>query len=55
MVVMIPRLLWEEEWRSHFKKEVDLWIILDDGSIWPRSALESLFLGWNFFLHSPSI
>ena len=32
-VVMIPRLLWEEEWRSHFEKEVDFWFILHNGSI----------------------
>jgi hypothetical protein len=27
-VVMIPRLLWDEEWRSCFEKEMDFWFIL---------------------------
>ena len=39
-VMMIPRLLWDEEWRSRFEKEVDFWFILHNGSIWPHSAFK---------------
>jgi hypothetical protein len=29
-VVLIPWLLWDEEWQSCFEKEVDIWLILDN-------------------------
>ena len=32
-VVLIPRLLWDEEWRNRFEKEVDIWFILHNGSL----------------------
>jgi hypothetical protein len=35
-VVLIPQLLWDEEWCTHFEKEVDIWFILHNGSIWPH-------------------
>ena len=47
-VVMIPRLLWEEEWRSRFEKEVDFWFILHNGAIWPHFAFEPLLVGISF-------
>ena len=53
-VVLIPRLLWEEEWRSRFEKEVDVWLILHNGSIWPHSAFEPLLVGISFPILPPS-
>jgi hypothetical protein len=52
--VMIPRLLWEEEWRSHFEKEVDFWFILYNGSVWPHFAFEPLSVGIFFPILPPS-
>ncbi len=53
-VVMIPRLLWDEEWRLHFEKEVDVWFILHNGSLWPHSAFEPLMVGISFPILPPS-
>jgi hypothetical protein len=53
-VVMIPRLLWEEEWRSHFKKEVDFWFILHNGCVWPHFAFKPLLVGISFPILPPS-
>ena len=53
-VVMIPRLLWDEEWRSRFEKEVDLWFILHNGSVWPHFAFEPLMVGISFPILPPS-
>ncbi len=53
-VVMILRLLWDEEWRSHFEKEVDFWFILHNGSLWPHSAFEPLLVGISFPMLPPS-
>ena len=53
-VVMIPRLLWDEEWRSRFEKEVDFWFILHNGSLWPHSAFEPLLVGISFPILPPS-
>ena len=47
-VVMIPRLLYQEEWRGQFEKEVDLWFILYPGSAWPHVAFEPLMIGIRF-------
>ena len=47
-VVMIPRLLYQEEWRSRFEKEVDLWFVLYPESVWPHSAFEPLMVGIRF-------
>jgi hypothetical protein len=47
-VVMIPWLLWDEEWHSQFEKEVDVWFILHNSSIWPHSAFEPLMVGISF-------
>ena len=43
--MMIPRLLWDEEWQSQFVKEVYFWFILHNGSIWPHSAFGPLVVG----------
>jgi hypothetical protein len=53
-VVMIPWLLWDEEWQSWFEKEVDVWFILHNGSIWPHFAFEPLMVGFSFPILSPS-
>jgi hypothetical protein len=53
-VVMIPRLLWDEEWQSQFEKEVDVWFILDNGLLWPHSAFEPLMVGISFPILPPS-
>ena len=47
-MVIIPRLLWEEEWRSRFEKEVDFWFILHNGAVWPHSAFKPLLVGISF-------
>jgi hypothetical protein len=51
---MIPRLLWDEEWQSRFEKEVDVWFILHNGSLWPHSAFEPLMVGISFPILPPS-
>jgi hypothetical protein len=53
-VVMIPRLLWDEEWCSRFEKEMDFWFILHNGSIWPHFAFEPLLVGITFPILPPS-
>ncbi len=47
-MVIIPRLLYQEEWRGRFEKEVDLWFILYPGSAWPHVAFEPLMIGIRF-------
>ena len=47
-VIIIPRLLYQEEWRSRFQKEVDLWFTLSTGTVWPHSAYEPLLVGISF-------
>ena len=47
-VVIVPRLLYQEEWRSRFEKEVDLWFVFHNGSVWPHSAFEPLMVGIRF-------
>ena len=53
-VVLIPRLLWDEEWRNRFEKEVNVWFVLHNGSPWPHSAFEPLMVGISFPLLPPS-
>ncbi len=53
-VVMIPRLLWDEEWHSWFEMEVDGWFILHNGSIWPHFAFEPLMVRISFPILCPS-
>jgi hypothetical protein len=49
-VVMIPRLLWDEEWRSRFEKEMDFCFFVHNGALWPHSAFEPLLVDFQFFL-----
>ncbi len=53
-VVLIPRLLWDEEWCNRFEKEVDIWFILHNGSLLPHPAFEPLMVGISFPLLPPS-
>eukprot|EP00956_Cyclotella_meneghiniana_P045803 scaffold385510_cov63-Cyclotella_meneghiniana.AAC.1 len=41
-VILIPRILYQEEWRGKFQKEVDVWFPLLPGRFWPNSAYEPL-------------
>jgi hypothetical protein len=50
-VIMIPRLLYQEEWRSRFQKEVDIWFTVHTGEFWPHSAYEPLLVGLSFPLY----
>ena len=47
-VVIIPRILYWEEWRSRFDKEVDVWFVLHSGEAWPHFAHEPLIVGFSF-------
>ena len=47
-VVLIPRLLYWEEWQSRFEKEMDVWFVLHCGSVWPNYAHEPLLVGIAF-------
>eukprot|EP00804_Cyclotella_cryptica_P003619 CCRYP_002220-RA/>CCRYP_002220-RA protein AED:0.33 eAED:0.28 QI:0/0/0/1/0.25/0.2/5/0/708 len=44
-IVMIPRLLYWEEWQSRFEKEMDVWFAMHTGESWPRFAHEPLIVG----------
>lgn len=50
-VVLIPRLLYQEEWRRRFEKEMDIWFILSCHDVWPCSACEPLIVGLSFPLY----
>ena len=47
-VVLIQRLLHQEEWRQRFEKDMDFWFVLHPGTVWPNSAFEPLFFGISF-------
>ena len=47
-VVLIQRLLHQEDWRRRFEKEMDFWFVLHPGTVWPNSAFEPLFVGISF-------
>jgi len=47
-VVLIPRLLYEEEWRRRFEKEVDVWFHMSTGEAWPNFCCEPLVVGISF-------
>ena len=50
-IVIIPRLLYQEEWRGRFEKEVDLWFVFHHGTCWPHLTLEPLMFGIRFPLY----
>ena len=43
-----PRLLWQEEWRRRFEKEMDFWFMLNPGLAWPHANFEPLLVGISF-------
>ena len=47
-VFLCQRLLWQEEWRRRFEKEMDVWFILHCGSAWPNHNFEPLLVGISF-------
>ena len=47
-VVIIQRLLYGEEWRKRFEKEVDLWFVMNHGDAWPHFTHEPLMIGIRF-------
>ena len=51
-IVLIPRLLYREEWQARFEKEMDVWFVRSAGSHWPCSAHEPLLVGLSFPLFS---
>eukprot|EP00804_Cyclotella_cryptica_P017518 CCRYP_006692-RA/>CCRYP_006692-RA protein AED:0.38 eAED:0.38 QI:0/0/0/1/0/0/2/0/266 len=51
-VVLILRLLYQEEWQMRFKKEMDILFVLSAGSHWPSNAHEPLLVGLIFPLFS---
>lgn len=51
-VVLIPRLLYQEEWRTRFEKEVDIWFPMEPGEFWPCNAFQPLMIGLSFPLYS---
>jgi len=51
-VFLCHRLLWQEEWRSRFEKEFDVWFVLSTGDAWPHSMFEPLLVGISFEMRS---
>jgi hypothetical protein len=47
-VVLVQRLLYQEEWRRRFEKEMDFWFVMKPGDVWPHSAFEPLLVGISF-------
>ena len=47
-VFICPRLLWQEEWRRRFERELDFWFILNPGLAWPLINFEPLLIGISF-------
>jgi hypothetical protein len=47
-VVLIPRILYWEEWQTRFEKEMDIWFVMHSGNVWPHNAHEPLLVGISF-------
>ena len=48
-VFLCPRLLYFEEWRRRFEKEMDFWFLIDANiPFWPNSCCDPLVLGISF-------
>ena len=47
-VFLCPRLLWQEEWRTRFEREMDFWFHLSTGIYWPHEMFEPLVIGISF-------
>jgi len=35
-VILIPRLLYHEEWQTRFEKEADVWFVMHTSDYWPH-------------------
>ena len=46
--LFVSTLLWDEEWRTRFEKEIDLWFFLNPGMYWPHDMFEPLVVGISF-------
>ena len=52
-VFVCPRLLYFEEWRRRFAKEMDVWLLIEPNcDFWPNSCCEPLVFGISFPLRS---
>jgi hypothetical protein len=47
-VVIIPHILYWEEWQSRFEKEMDIWFVMHPGEAWPHFAHEPLLVCLSF-------
>ena len=47
-VAFIPHRLYQEEWQKRFKKEVELWFVLNHGDAWPCFTHKPLMIGIHF-------
>lgn len=47
-VFICPRLLYQEEWRGRFEKEMDIWFFLNHGDVWTHACFEPLVIGLCF-------
>ena len=50
-VILIPRLLYHQEWQTRFEKEADVWFVMHIGDYWPHFAHEPLIVGIAFPLY----
>ncbi len=51
-VFIFQRLLWQEEWRKRFEKEMDFWFIIHTGKFWPHTLFQPLLVGISFPMHN---
>lgn len=50
-VVLIPHILYWEEWQTCFEKEMDIWFVMHSGTVWPHNAHEPLLVGISFSMY----
>ena len=53
-VFICQRLMYFEEWRRRFEKEMDFWILIEPNPFWPFQCFEPLVLGIAFPLRNSS-
>ena len=51
-VFLCQRLLYYEEWKRRFEKEMDFWMLIPTNDFWPVHCFEPLVLGISFPLRS---
>ena len=47
-VFVYQHLLWQEEWRRRFEKEMNVWFLLLPGLAWVHDLYEPLVVGFSF-------